>query len=262
MSAGLPGASRPIGRPITPRGDCRGCVDRALERDAELDEVSDRLDHRQGAAGENTVLTAGDTVRDVDLDAAEAVPSVAEAGGGDRVRDERQTARRRRSQSRRTMSGSRWTPSTIACRTTSGRTSAAPTMPGSRCVERPHRVEDMGHRANAAIEGGVRLGGGRIAVPERDDDAACLQDVDQVECARKLRRQCHEPDRPASSRRSSSARSGSRRNAAGCVPSRSARDEWALEVRSENACARALASVRREARRSASSAAEVMNVGR
>ena len=32
------------------------------------------------------------------------------------------------------MSGSRWTPSTIAWTTTSGRTRAAPTIPGSRCA--------------------------------------------------------------------------------------------------------------------------------
>ena len=119
------------------------------------------------------------------------------------------------------MSGSRWIPSTIACTTTSGRRSAAPTMPGIAVRQRTHRVEDVRHRADAAVEGGVRLGRGRVAVPERDDDPA--------------RRRRGRPARarpgapapsvtsrtgPASSRRSSSVGSGSRRRSRGCVPSR------------------------------------------
>jgi hypothetical protein len=51
---------------------------------------------------------------------------------------------------------------------------------------RAHRVEEMGHRARAAIEGQVRLGGGRVGVPAGDGDATSHELVDELEGAVQL----------------------------------------------------------------------------
>ena len=60
-----------------------------------------------------------------------------------------------------------------------------------------HRVEDVRDGADAAVEGRVRLLGARVAVPERDDDAALEEPVDQRVGAGELRRERHQPDRAA-----------------------------------------------------------------
>ena len=54
-----------------------------------VDEVPHRLDHRQRAAREHTVLAPHDVVGDDDLGLAEGVGAVADPGAGDRVGDER-----------------------------------------------------------------------------------------------------------------------------------------------------------------------------
>ena len=96
-------------------------------------------------------------------------------------------------QRRRTMSGSRWTPSTIAWTTTSGRTSAAPTIPGSRWasgrIALKTWVTVRTPRSNAAFASAAVA----FAVPERDGDAARVEQVDQLERAGQLGRERHQP---------------------------------------------------------------------
>src|SRR6187431_2162695 len=55
-----------------------------LEGVVEGDEVADRLDHRERAAREHPVLAADDVVGDHDLDLAERIRAVAQAGARDR----------------------------------------------------------------------------------------------------------------------------------------------------------------------------------
>ena len=69
-------------------------------------------------------------------------------------------------------------------------------MPGIAVRHRAHRVEDVGHRPHAAVEGDIRLLGRGVAVPERDDDASPQEVVDELERTRKLRRERDEPNRP------------------------------------------------------------------
>ena len=83
-----------IAEPEDAGGNERRGLGGPLERDAELDEVPHRLDHRQRAARENPVVAAGDAAVDGQVDAAERIVAVAEAGGRDRVGDEREPARR------------------------------------------------------------------------------------------------------------------------------------------------------------------------
>ena len=104
-----------------------------------------------------------------------------------------------------------------------GAPSAAPTIPGSRCASGRMALKTWvtvrTPRSNAACASRRR----RVAVAERDRHAARVEDVDQLERARQLGRERHQPDRPAASRRSSSAGSGSRRGRRPCVPSRAGR---------------------------------------
>ena len=90
------------------------------------------------------------------------------------------------------MSGSRCTPSTIAWKDDRGRTSAGADDAGVAVRQRAHRVEDVGHRADASVEGCVSLGRRGIRVAERDDDAAPVEEIDELERAGKLRRERHE----------------------------------------------------------------------
>ena len=61
--------------------------------------------------------------------------------------------------------------------------------------ERAHRVEEVRDGVDAALEGGVRLVTGRVGVPERDGDAALLEQVDQLEGAGQLGRERDQPHR-------------------------------------------------------------------
>ena len=128
---------------------------------------------------------------------AERVRAVARAGGGDRVGDERDPARRRAPGDARTVSEARWTPSRISWTITSSRASAAPTMPGSRCRNGRIALKRWVTVRDAEVERRVRLLGGGVAVAERDGDAALEQARDQRVGAGKLRRERHQPDRPA-----------------------------------------------------------------
>ena len=87
----------------------------------------------------------------------------------------------------------------------------------------------------------VRLGGGGVGVPGRDGDAARDELVDQLERRRAARARASTwRTGPASSRRRSSARSGSRRLAAVVDAEARRRQERALEVRAEHARADAV----------------------
>ena len=171
-SAGPPGARRPtVGSPRTRAGTLVAASSARSSGHVDRDEVAHRLDHRQRAAGEHAVLAPHDVVARRRSRSRRARtsrrrglrPAIAS------VTSERRPAPTR--QRSRTMSGSRWTPSTIAWRTTSGRTSAAPTMPGSRCasgrIALNTCVTARTPRSNAAC---ASRGGG-VRVPEGDDDA-------------------------------------------------------------------------------------------
>ena len=67
---------------------------------------------------------------------------------------------------------------------------------GVAVPERPHRVEEMRDGGGAAVEGAVRLLGGRVGVAARDDDAARAEQVDQLERAVELRCERHLRDAP------------------------------------------------------------------
>ena len=87
--------------------------------------------------------------------------------------------------------------------------------------ERPHRVEEVGHRVDAPVEGRVRLLARGVGVAERDDDAALVEQLDQVVGAGQLGR---ERDEPAPGPRRAAARAAPGRGragaAGGCVPGR------------------------------------------
>ena len=137
-------------------------------------------------------------------------------------------------QIRRTVSSARWWPSTISCTKTSARVSATPTMPGSRepsgrialkrceTVEMPRSKPACACSAVASVWPAPtttpRARARRMSSPARGSSGASVRVV----------------TRPASSSRSSSARSGSRRCSGECVPSRSRGEERPLEVRADD----------------------------
>ena len=61
--------------------------------------------------------------------------------------------------------------------------------PGVALVEAAHRVEEVRDRADAAVEGASASAAVASRVPERDDDAARVQLVDQLERAGQLGRE-------------------------------------------------------------------------
>ena len=101
-------------------------------------------------------------------------------------------------------------------------------------AERPHRVEQVRDRADAAVEGGVRLLGGRVGVADGDGDPARVQQVDQLAGARQLGRERDEPHRPGGEdpleQRRVGVAAGRRRVRAEAVR----REERALDVRAED----------------------------
>ena len=132
--------------------------------------------------------------------------------------------------------------------------------PGVAMQERPHRVEQVGDRARAAVERGVRLLRGRVAVAEGDGDAALEERVDSASA-------------PGSSARASSAAPGRSRAAGRAAHVRVAagrgqvhaealgREERALEVGAEDPRA-AAAGGNLAQRGGRSSSGEVISVGR
>ena len=194
MSAGLPGASRPMpGTPITRAGTDGGGIDRTFQRNAELDEVPDGLDHRQRTAGEHAVAPTGDAVTHVDLGTAEGVRPAVEAGAGDRVCHEREPPRGDApEQSHRVGIEMHAVDDHLQhdVRAHECGTDDA----GIAVRERAHGIEHVGDGANAPVEGRVRLGRRRVAVAERDRDATRMEEVDEGERSGKLRCEGDEPD--------------------------------------------------------------------
>ena len=191
-----PTSRRPAsGRPSTRAGTGVAASSARPERHAELVQVPHRLDHRQDAAGEHAVVAADGAVADDELEppsryVAVALPAAATASVTSATRpaaaapDE---AHRVRGEvdpvdddldDRRPARGER--------RADDARVAVA---------ERPHRVEEVRHGVDAAVEGGVRLLGGGVGVPAGDDDPAREQQLDQLVRARKLGRERHQPDR-------------------------------------------------------------------
>ncbi len=170
-------------------------LERLLERRADRDEVPDRLDHRQRAAGEHAVLAADDVVGDHDLDLAERVRPVAEPGARDRVRDERHAAGRDPPEQPHDV---RVEVDAVDDRLDDdlGPHERCADDPGVAVQQRSHRVEDVRHRPHAAVEGGVCLDRRRVGVAEGDDDPAGVQQVDQLERPGQLRGERDERDGP------------------------------------------------------------------
>ena len=156
---------------------------------------------------------------------------------GDRVGDERHPAARG-SPGRSRVSGARWMPSRMIETTTSSRASAAPTMPGSRCrngrIALKRCVTLRAPRSNAAFACAAfaSVCPSETATP-RSSSRSISASAPGSSGASVISR-----TGPASSRRSSSARSGSRRADASCVPSRLGERNGPFEVHAEDARAR------------------------
>ena len=192
-SARPPTSSRPSrGSPSTRAGTAVAASSAPLERHVDLDEVAHRLDHRERAAREHAVLAADDVVGDDDLGLAERVRAVAEPRTRDRVGDECEPAGGEAPEEADDLGievdavDDRLDDDVGAHQRGADDSRVAVT-------ERPHRVEDVGDRAHAAVERRVGLGRRRVAVPERDRDAARVEQVDQLERARELGRERHQP---------------------------------------------------------------------
>ena len=163
-----------------------------------------------------------------------AIVPVTEPGGGDRVGDEREPARRDAPQQ----------PHDVAVevhavddrlhdhvRPHERRADDA----GVAMRQRPHRVEDVGDRANAAIEGGVRLGRSRVRVAEGDDDSPGLEHVDELERPGQLGRERHHPHRTGGDEPLEQSQVGIAAIAGGVGAEPARREERAFEVRPEHA---------------------------
>ena len=132
------------------------------------------LDQRQGAAGEHAVGAARDAVPNLDVDVAEPVAPVADSGGRDRVRDERDTAGGRAPHDPCSLLGEVMAVEDHL----DDHVVARKRGPGDTRVsvpERPHRVEEVRHCRHAAVEGTGSFLGRCVGVPARDDDSACVQ---------------------------------------------------------------------------------------
>src|ERR671923_285526 len=163
-------------------------LERTGEGDAERVEIPDSFDHRQRAAGELAVRTAGDPVADLHFEAAEAVRAILKAGACHRVRDERHAAR----------SGVPDEPGRLRREVVSVEDDlddhVGPRECGARdtriaVAERAHRIEEVRHGSHAGVEGGGGLRGPGVAVSERHGDAAPEQEVDEGVGSRELRRE-------------------------------------------------------------------------
>ena len=133
-------------------------------------------------------------VVDLQVDAAERVVPVTEPGGRDRVGDEREPARRDAPQQPHDVG--------VEVHAVDDRLhddvrphERGADDAGIAVRQRPHRVEDVRDGADAAVEGGVGLGRGRVRVAERDDDSARLERVDELERPGQLGRERHHPHR-------------------------------------------------------------------
>ena len=128
--------------------------------------------------------------------------------------------------------------------------------------EGSHRVEHVRHRADAAVERRVRLGGGGVRVTERDDDAPTVEEVDEVERPGKLRRERHEAyaaraEEPLEERRIGVAASGE-----AVRPEPRGGEERPLEVDAEDSRPGERVAGRTRSPRTRSASSEVISVGR
>src|SRR5919106_2303245 len=168
---------------------------RVLERGSDRVEVMDRLDHRERASGELAARAAGHTVDDLDLEPAQPVRAVREAGARHRVGDERDAAGGRPPDNggsllREVDAVEDHLDDDVVSR------ERGAGDPWVAVPEGSHRVEEVRDRAHAGVEGGVRLGGGRVGMPARDRDLVAEERVDERVGARELRGESDEPDGP------------------------------------------------------------------
>src|SRR5215208_36984 len=154
-----------------------GSLDGVAERDSELMEVPNRVDHRQRAPGKHVVEAARNAVAYLDLRAAEQVRPVAHPRAGDGVRDERDASGRRAPHDLRGLGRKvdavedDLDDDVVACQRCTGETWVA-------VPERPHGVEEVRDAAHATVEGRRRFLGGGVRVPARDGHAAQQQEID------------------------------------------------------------------------------------
>ena len=189
MSAGAPGASTPrSGRRMHGRRDRRRRPQHVGQVDAEPVQVAHRVDHRQRRARELPLRPAHDAAGRLDRAPAEHELPVAHARRGRRVGDQREAVRRRlpgdrHGVGRDVVQVHDHLHDDIGARERGDR--------DARIARRAlaHRVEEVRDGRDTAVEGQVRLGGGRVGMPGRDGDPARDQLVDQLERAAQLRRQ-------------------------------------------------------------------------
>ena len=238
---------------------------RSSSGDPERVEVAHRVDHRQDAAGEDPVRPAHGAVADADLDARRGCTSSSLPLAPRRPRRSRaRRGRPPRSRPSDVVSGARWMPSTMICTITSLRASAAPTMPGSRCMNGRIALKRCVTVRDAAVEGGVRLLRRRVGVAARDGDAAREERVDQLERAGQLGRERHDSHRPGREQPLEQAGVGvaaadGRMRARGAGP-RGTGPRGGRRARARRRRRRSPGSLR--ARRRASSSGAVISVGR
>ncbi len=157
-------------------------------------EVANRLDHRQRAAGEDSVRAAGDTVPEVHVEPTEAVRTVAVARAGHRVGDERDaTAADVPDELGRVGSEVVAVEDHLDDDVVTRERDAG--NAGIPVVERAHGVEEVRDGVHPEVEGGVRLECVRIRVTAGHRDAALVQQVDERVGAGQLGRQRDEPHR-------------------------------------------------------------------
>ena len=190
-----------------------------LERRAERDQVADGLDHRERAAGEHAVGPRTTPSRDV----SSGSPRLKEPSAAPAPATASVTSATRPAAARHTSDG-RLGGEVVAvdddADVTSARASAAPTMPGSRWLSGPHRVEEVRDACARRGRTPLRLRGGRVAVPDetampRAPSRSISSSAPGSSGASVIRR-----TGPAASSRSSSRGPGRGSADAGCTPSR------------------------------------------
>ena len=190
-SAAAPDRRTPAPRPVTRAGTEVAAAYGFGERGAEGVQLADPVEHGRDATGQHTVArTAGHAVFHFDVDAAEAVLAVADAGGGDCVGDERDSPGCGVPDHLDDLVGK-----VLAVEDhlhddiVPGECRAG--QPGVAVGEGPHCVEEVGDRADAVVECSFGFGSGRVRVPTGDDDTALMQEVDEIERAFELGSEGH-----------------------------------------------------------------------
>ena len=211
-------------------------------------QVAHGLDHGQRAAGERAVGAAHHAALGRDLGPAQHVAPVAHARRGHRVGDQGEAPAGRLPGDEHGLAGE-----VVAVDDDlHGHVGARERGHGDPRIAgdaRAHRVEQVGDRARAAIEGQVRLGGGRVGVPAGHGDPAPDQLVDELEGAVQLGRERHLAHRAGLEQPPQQGEVG-RAAALGVMRAEPLRrQERALEVRADDPRAAALDGHRAPARR-------------